>query len=368
MKRFTLLSVSGDGSLTIRTCANGGTPSVHVRAGGRIETDAEGTLRTVLPEGLEATGPVLLDLPPSQVLRRVLPMPIRDASKVRELLPMEAEGRFQAPVPELALEYLDLPGTDTGGDAPAEMLLLATPKTKLAGLLDALAEGGLDPKIVTCLPLRNLTDGETTPVEEIMEPPALDEATELRLAGRELRQPRLNFRQGDLRYTAHQKEAVRVLRLTVPLLVILAVLLAANWGVRYRHLSSRVSAATERQAEIFRSAFPKGSKQVDASLQVRTRTRELTEKLEVLSGLAALDRLESISELADAAGAIDLTEARLDENTVVLKGSGDSFGTMNAFAESLKKIFSSVEISDSTADTAGGVRFTLVLKGGGEPT
>ena len=361
MRRITLLRIESDEEISLVQYEPGGA-GVRLRAAARIESE-DGGLSVRLPDGVEPSRHVILDLPPSWIRRRVLSMPIRDPAKVRELLPMEAEGRFQEGPDELVLDFIPLPPDESrAGDGGQRIALLAAPKKELGAILSALERTGLDPRVVSCLEIAALSPGAGGAVDALLEPPPLDEAGRLERAAEELRTSRFNLRRGELRYTAHQRETVRLLRWTVPLLIVLLLLLGANWGLRHRHLKERIEAAHRQEESVFRSVFPKDARLVNAVYQVEARTRELETRLAVLTGIDPLEAILRISSAIETAGAVELDEARMDEGAVVLKGRGDAFGTMNRFAELLKSDYASVEISDSSTDAEGGVRFTIVLK------
>ncbi len=358
MNAFTLFRFESDDIIRIEQITDKSATRKPFEAA-RIEKSQDGSYKLLLPSGLRITKNVYLDLPRSFLRLRVLEMPLVDPDKIRKILPVKAEGLFRKPLQDLCLDYIVLPEQE----GKKKILLCAMEKSKIIKLINAFKAEGFEPRVIASTDLISQCRRQLVSLEEFIVPPELDENERLGIVRKELRRPSLNFRRGSLKYIAHHKEAAKLLRSTVPLMVILIALLVANWGVRYQYMEKRINRYKDSEAEIFKQVFPAGSKLVDPSYQIKAKIQEIKGNLAILSGTDSLDVLEV---LADAKGAIDnliLDEIKITEDSVVVKGSGPSFETMNFMAEKLRFYYSEVKIADSKTSVEGNVRFSLVLSG-----
>lgn len=357
MKSVTVLRPEADQTISVTEIAAGREPSITRTATGRYEETPDGAFSISLPDGLSESRHVFLDLPSSFLSLRIIPMPLEDPAKIRRLLPVEAEGRFQSPVSDLVLDYLPLPPGDEGH----RVLLSAASLDRLSALIDALSGAGMEPRVVGSLDLTARAREAELSVDHLMEPPAMDDSERLSLAITEMKNPGMNFRHGPLKYTAHQKEAVRLVRWTAPLGALFLVLLIANWGLRYHALSSDIKDIKSREADVFAMAFPSGGKMVDTAYQIKAKSFEVKKKLQTLSGVDPLSVIQSLAQMKGEPTDIVLSEVRITEDSAIVKGEGATFKMMNDFAEKLRAVFDDVTVSDSSSSAAGGVRFSLQI-------
>ncbi len=358
MNAFTLFRLESDDTIRIEQTTDK-SAARKVFEAGRIEKSPDGSLNISLPSDLRATKNVYLDLPRSFLRLRILEMPLSDPNKIRKILPVKAEGLFRKPLQDLCLDYIAI----SEQEGKKRILLCATEQSKVLKLINALKAGGFEPRVIASTDLIAQCGRKSDSLEGFLNPPGLNDNERLSLVSKELRRPSLNFRRGSLSYTAHHREAAKLLRRTVPLLVILVALLIANWGVRYNYMGKRIDRYKDREVEIFKQVFPAGAKLVDPSYQIKAKIQGIQKNLKVLSGTDPLDLLEI---LADAKGAIDnliLDEVKITEDSVLVKGSCPSFEAMNLIAESLRAYYTNVKVSDSKTSVEGGVRFSLVLSG-----
>ena len=358
MSAFTLFRLESDKTIRIEQVADKQTARKVLEAG-EYEDLPDGSFKISLPAGLTRTRNVYLDIPRSFLCLRVLDMPFSDPDKIRNIIPVKAEGLFRKQVQDLCLDYLFLPDEE----GKKKMLLCAVGQAKVAALISAFQAEGFEPRVIASTDLISYAGRQSLSLEGLLNPPRLDENERISLICKELRRPSLNFRQGELSYTAHHREAVKLLRLTVPLLVILVALFVANWGVRYKDMSKRLNRYKDYEAEIFKQVFPADAKLVDPSYQIKAKIHEIKENMAVLSSADLLDVFEILAETKGAIGNVILDEIKITEDSVVVKGTGPSFESMNLMVEALRFYYSGVKVSDSKTSVTGGVRFSLVLSG-----
>ncbi len=358
MNAFTLFRFESEDTIHIEQTADKSATQKVLEAG-RLEKSSDGSYKLLLPSELSKTKNVYLDLPRSFLRLRVLEVPLSDPDKIRKILPVKAEGLFRKPLQDLCLDYIALPEQE----GKKKILLCAAERSKIIKLIDAFKDEGFEPRVIASTDLISQSQQQPVVLENFINPPELDKNERISLVRKELRHPSLNFRRGSLRYTAHQKEAAKLLRSTVPLTAVLIALLIANWGVRYKYMEKKIESYKEREAGIFKQVFPTGAKMVDPSYQIKAKIQEIKGNLEVLSGTDPLDVLEILADAKESIDNVILDEIKITEDSVVVKGSSPSFETMNLITEKLRSHYTEVKVSDSKTSVEGGVRFSLVLSG-----
>ncbi|MBI5141254.1 MAG: hypothetical protein HZA20_03545 [Nitrospirae bacterium] len=359
MRSFTIIRLEDDGAFRVEN-VSGKPAGIKSTQTGRYEEAPDGAYTLTLPPGTAASSHVYLDLPPGFLSMRVITTPFSDDKKIRELLPVEAEDRFMTPASDLVLDYISFP--KDGGER--RILLCAAQETRLAALVNALIAKGFDPQVIGSTAMTALMKQPEASIEQIQSPPPLSDTRRAAIVAEEMRKPSLNLRRGRLRSTSGEQAAAKMLRWSAALAALCMALVAANWFIRYRAAGASIESHKKSQAELFQKVFPKGSKMVDPTYQIKARTKELATKLGVLSGIDPLELLETVADAKSATAGVVVDEIRATGDSVTIRGTGPSFGVIDMLADRFKTVYSDVKIADSKASSESGVRFSLTFTTG----
>lgn len=139
---YSIKGVLLDGS---RTGATATYAEVRRGEGDRLET-----LKAALAElkgKLPAPDQVIVALPGPTLATHVVALPFNDPKRIEATIPFEVEGQIPFDLAEAAFDYQPV-GAPTH-DGKTELLVGVVRKAELVGLLQALAEAGFDPRVVT---------------------------------------------------------------------------------------------------------------------------------------------------------------------------------------------------------------------------
>ncbi|MEZ4704677.1 MAG: pilus assembly protein PilM [Bdellovibrionota bacterium] len=156
-----------------------------------------------------------------------------------------------------------------------------------------------------------------------------------------------------------------------------AVFLVALFQVIFKgqNLSSQLKSAEDRSIQLYSSAFSEDSKPSSSSYAIRkinSKIAELQAKQETLTSglnqLTALGILQEISEKIPSTIKIDTSTLSIERNKIVLRGSTDSFASVDRIVTTLEKIdgFDRIEKGDIRESAEGDKTFQITILVGGE--
>lgn len=163
----------------------------------------------------------------------------------------------------------------------------------------------------------------------------------------------MNFRSGDLAYTAGNALARRKFRLTLVLAAILIVALIAETGVRYYLVQRDLKSLDTSILSIYRQVFPNRKKPVDAVGELKGEIRRLSGSSTTGNVLAALTKAAELKG-DDVTG---IYEAEIDNGQLRLKGDARSIQGVNDFKARASTAFSDAEVSEIKSKPDGTVSF-----------
>jgi general secretion pathway protein L len=184
---------------------------------------------------------------------------------------------------------------------------------------------------------------------------ALDLASPCALAAATAAGVAVNFRSGDLAYTAGRELARRKFRLTLALAAILAMLLVVEAGVRYYLVRRDLTSLDNSIAAIYREVFPARKKPVDAVGELRAEIKRLAGRGEGSNILATLTRVAELK----GDDIIGIYEAEIDNGQLRLKGDARSFQAANDFRGRAAAAFKGTEVSEIKSKPDGTVSFVF---------
>lgn len=165
----------------------------------------------------------------------------------------------------------------------------------------------------------------------------------------------VDFRSGDLVYTAGRELARRKFRLTLALAATLVLLLVAEAGVRYFLVRRDLASLDNSIATIYREAFPGRKKQVDAVGELRAEIKRLGSRSEGSNVLSTLTKAAEIK----GDDILGIYEAEFDNGQLRLKGDARSFQAANDFRNRAAAAFSNAEVSEIKSKPDGTVSFVF---------
>lgn len=171
----------------------------------------------------------------------------------------------------------------------------------------------------------------------------------------------VNFRTGDLAYTAGRDLLHRKLRLTALLAAACLLLVVAEAGVRYVMIRRDLASVNGSISAMYREAFPTRKKAVDEVAELRSEIRRLGGGAATGSTLATLARLTE-AKGDDIAG---LFEVEIDGDQVRVKGDARSVQAVNDFKVKASPAFPDASVGEIKSRPDGTVTFVFrgTLKG-----
>ncbi|GBE51723.1 fimbrial assembly protein (PilN) [bacterium BMS3Bbin14] len=206
---------------------------------------------------------------------------------------------------------------------------------------------------------------------EQWQPACLDHALALALAGLK-KKPPVNFRKDEF---APKKIFFATRRHLLAASILLALMAGGGlvlFWMHYLTLQERNAALTGQMTAIYKETFPQATRIVDPLIQMRAGLRTVQDPaaaIPVFSGdKRVLNILADISARTPNVLKIHVARLVIDQKTVVIKGTTDSFNSINIMRGSLGRspLYDEVKIVSATADKDKGlVRFALRLHLGG---
>jgi general secretion pathway protein L len=209
------------------------------------------------------------------------------------------------------------------------------------------------PKALTFTPLP--VSGDFAAMFSADRSAALDLAGAFSLAKACIRDEPVNFRRGDLAYTAGLQKIRRKLRLTACLAAVLVLLLASEVGLRYYLVTRDLNSLDNSIRTIFRQVFPSRKKSADEVAELRSEIKRLGGSA---TGQPLLPMLKKLAELKGS----DITgfyETEIEGGQLRLKGDARSIEAVNNFRTRAAAAFSGTEVSEIKTRSDGSVSFVF---------
>jgi general secretion pathway protein L len=188
---------------------------------------------------------------------------------------------------------------------------------------------------------------------------ALEFAGLYALAGASGGEDPVNFRRGELAYTAGRDRARKRLRFPAILSGILALLLLAETGLRYFLVRNDLASLDRSISAVYRDIFPSRKKPVDEAAEIRSEIKRLST---VETTPAILPFLKRLAELKgnDING---FYEAEIEGNQVRLKGEARSIQGVIDFKTRASSLFTNADVGEMVSRPDGSVGFVFKATG-----
>jgi general secretion pathway protein L len=181
----------------------------------------------------------------------------------------------------------------------------------------------------------------------------------LALALRENKQGLFNFRKGEFEAKKQFLKFRKDIRNGAIIFVIIMILGMIDFGLGYFSLKKRYDALDEQVLQIFTQTFPDVKRIVDPLQQMRVKVEEMRKT----AGLAeagsnnpgALELLADISRRIPPDLDVEVSRIVIDQEGAVIKGSTDTFNTVDSIKQGLSEssYYREVTISSANLDRSG---------------
>lgn len=314
----------------------------------------EGELDPEALKSLPAAGcdNIYLSIPLDLLTLREQTFPFSDKDKIRATISFELEGILLGSINDYSIDHLVIESFDAG----SRVLAVCIEKTKLKNIINMFSSAGLEPKFITSLNLR-LAGGNSG---ELLDETISDTDIRAEAARQEISEPSVNLRQDDLSYMGDIIKFIRKLRVTAALVLILLMVIAADFTFRLITLKKEHNMLTNEIQDVYRRVFPDDKKIIDADRQFKGNMSILIKKKAALGGIPVLDIIQDIA-LQNSKN-ITLHEFNADGKNLIIKGAAGSFEDVESLKNNMSSIFKEVKVTDSEATSDKKINFTIIMQ------
>jgi general secretion pathway protein L len=165
----------------------------------------------------------------------------------------------------------------------------------------------------------------------------------------------VNFRYGELAYTAGFERAKKKLLFTAMLVSLFIVLLLAETGIRYFLVKKDLDSLNSSIRTTYREIFPTRKNAVDEVAELKSEIRRMGGDQGTQSLLVTMKKLSGLK----GDGISGFYEAEFEGNQVRLKGDADSIQSVNDFKSRAGSMFAAAEVGEIMSRAGGGVSFSF---------
>jgi type II secretory pathway component PulL len=297
-------------------------------------------------------GDICLSVPLNLLTIREQTFPFSDKDKIRDTIPFELEGILLGSISDYVIDHIIIESYEVG----SRVLAVCMEKSKLKKIIDMFSSAGLEPKSITSLDSR-LCEGKS---EVLLEATVSDPAVRAEAARQEISEPLINLRRNGLAYMGDVVKFVGRLRLTAVLILILMIVLAANFTLSFMNQKKENKLLTDEIEGVYRQVFPEDKKIIDADRQFKGNMNMLLKKKAALGGVPVLHIIKDIAE--QNIKNVTLHEFNTDGKNIIIKGTANSFEDVEALKNNIAALYKEVKVTDSGATADKKINFTIVMQ------
>jgi type II secretory pathway component PulL len=323
---------------------------------------------------LKGTGNLYLSMPLDMLSYRILRLPFSDKDKLREVIPFELQGLILENPDDIVFDSVCLGKRDDAFD----ILVAYMGKRQFADLLNTLNSVGIDPPVAGSIELSNI-------VRETSDPVAVIE----RLTGQdgiigdrggtsrkimdfftpegllqmidtirdEIKNPLINLRTGDLEFRGDKARLSRLSRITLFLLITIAITINIDLTLRIVKEKRDISLLREETRRSYFRLFPSEKRVQDEYYQLKAHLREVKDKSDLIKGIPVLDFLLRLSDTER--GRVIFHEIGLSTEGLSLKGEASSMDEIDNIKARLSGIIQEINLSETKPTGSGKYLFTI---------
>jgi type II secretory pathway component PulL len=295
---------------------------------------------------------ICLSIPLNLLTLREQTFPFSDKDKIRDTIPFELEGILLGNVSDYVMDHIIIESHEAG----SRVLAVCMEKSKLKKIIEMFSLADLEPKLVTSLDSR-LCEGKS---EVLLDTTISDPAVRAEAARQEISDPLINLRRNELAYMGDMVKFVGRLRLTAVLVLILMIVLAANFIFTFMSQKKEYKLLSDEIEGFYRQVFPEDKKIIDADRQFKGNMNMLIKKKAALGGVPVLDIMKDIAEQNN--NNVTLHEFNADGKNIIIKGTANSFEDVEALKNNIATFYKEVKVTDSGATADKKINFTIVMQ------
>ncbi|OGW47255.1 MAG: hypothetical protein A2Y66_02005 [Nitrospirae bacterium RBG_13_41_22] len=305
----------------------------------------------VVTEDIESA---YLSLPISSLNFRFIDLPFSDRERIREILPFELDGVILGGSSEVIFDDAVIGSSDN----KYQVLAVYIGKNILRELLERLRSHKIDPVFIMSIELKEILKGVTS--ERLLSPVMLEDKDRIALAVEEIKKPTINLRRDEFSYTRDVERTKRSLRVTAVLMILLALVLAADLLLEIVTVRHEIAFLKNEMRKKYQEIFPGEKNIINELYQLKSHMKELKGKEEFYVGVNPLNLLFNLSQI-DKQGVI-FNEITADRGNLTMKGEAPSLSDIQHVRGKLESFFNEVTISDSKSSSQGTMLFTITAK------
>lgn len=291
------------------------------------------------------------------------------AKREKEEAPLDTPAYKAALFAVCKLINLTLHGfqVETGTGFMPEKVLITGPGGLIKETAEIVSNELALPAVLLKLP--EITDNIrlSEPLAGVYNPALMDNA--LGLAVRESKKAQgFNFRREEFQLRTQLVRVKKELIHAAIFLTIIVTLLAVKWVVDYQDLHKRSADLDSQIRGIFSQTFPQVTNIVEPLVQMNNKINELKNSSGSVPGMntgkTVLEILNDISERIPKTLEIKVDRMVIDQDTIQMRGTTDTFNTVDAIKKGLEssEIYRNVVIASANLDQSGkGVRFEIKM-------
>ncbi|HYA13987.1 MAG TPA: hypothetical protein VEF33_06575 [Syntrophales bacterium] len=296
---------------------------------------------------------------------RILNFPFSDKEKITKAIPLELNNYIIGGSEDVVFDSVNLGGDDTS----VEVLVAYARKEVLNHVLTQLARKSVDPRVITSIDLQPVIEaGEIADqgfresiAEHLIGLQKWDQNQRIIAAEHELINPTINLRTGQFTYRKDAERTGKALRITAILAFLLALIIHAGTMFQAIMIKKEVSTITSDMRGSYSSLFPGEKKTIDVLNQLKSHLREIEEKNDTLTGIAALQFLMDLSKRRESHTVY--TDIQIEKGLIKMKAETGSMEDLSKIKMKLSEFLPDVSITDVKISARGKVLFTVVAKG-----
>ncbi len=295
-----------------------------------------------------------LSLPVSSLNFRIIDLPFSDKNRTREVLPFELDGMILGGSDKVVFDDIVVGKSDNA----YQVLAVFIDKKNIREILEKLKSQNIDPVFITSLELKTLVKDFN--LTKLLSPVFLEDNDRITLAIEEMNTPAINLRRDEFSYTRDIEKTKKSLRITLVLLVFIALVLSAD--LLFNVISTRQEATflKNEMRKSYQEIFPNEKNIMNELYQIKSHMKELRTKEELYIGVNPLGVLIKLSQV-DKQGIV-FNEVTVDRENLVMKGEAPSLSDIQQLKDKMVHLFEGVAIADSKSSAQGRMFFTITAK------
>jgi len=284
-------------------------------------------VNAIPPDGL-----ISVSIDADEFFIRKVNLPAIGEEKVKEILPVEMEGKFLVPAQELCFGLVFLEKSETLDS----YLVFAIKKQFLLNLLTPILNKGAK---VTVVSLSNL-----------------DAISELLVGVDQEKIKGLDFYPEELKKYTEKKLAFGVLKKVVLYALAICFIIILGLSLRLYFMSKKEAQLKKSIVAGYNTIFPESKSSSPSASVIEAKLKELKQNYRSLKGIELLDILKDVSA---SVGNLAVKEINVETNRLTIKGEAKEYSAIEQYKGLLKKNFPLIKVTETKNLSDGRMTFVM---------